>query len=807
MINYMKKHYYFAYTLIFIILFVIIFCSFFLKGNSLVHMADGFNQYYPAYIYICRYIRETFISLISGQGIPSFDFSIGFGDDVIGTLNYYGLGELLYLPMAFFPVKYAAYSFSFLTALKLYLSGITFSIYAFRKFHNKYAVLAGSMIYSFSSWALFYGLQFPSMAYAMLLFPLIMAGLDTLLEDNSCKKLSPLFIISLFLQALSGFYFLWADAVFCLIYYLINCFCNFHNWKFFFRKTINILFHSLLGIGMAGILLIPALIAYFNSSRPGRRSLSLQDLLIPNFEILFQQIKHLITPPGYEAGLGLPLLVIISFFGLFYFKKQFRVLKIVFILFLSGYFIPLTGSLMNGLSYSTDRWTYQLFFLSTLVTSCFLSNYQFHKKRTNEILCILCLMNIAMNGFFNNGPVSIGGRGWSACFLSFEDLSQISDSLYARSILPSTDTSNNFYRIDMDDTTINASLIFDNYSTNSYYSITNNSIYEFYTNMLISPSYTGSFCFQGLDKRQSLNMLLSVQKYLDKTIDNTVCDNPYYLPLGFTYDSYVAASELSSTDALLKSHITTDTVILDNVEENFPLKKYDVKQAFDDIQEIPVSWSKSDADHSISIIFDSLSPSTDYEYYVYLSNFAYSDSDTEYFDISVCDKAIRLFPEQGASHDISTYLVKISNNSIALLNGKIELLLPDNSNFTLGDAKLYKLNVSSYANAYEKHRESTLGNVKIEANKVTGTISTDSTKLLFMSIPYSEGWHCYVDGVPAHVYRADYGFSAIILSPGSHEITWSYTTPGNHLGVCLSGIGFICFIFAVIFQNRKKPAD
>lgn len=151
MINYIKKHYYLAYTLTFIVLFTFIFCSFFLKGNSFVNLSDGFNQYYPAYIYICRYIKETCLSFLSGNGISTFDFSLGFGDDILGTLNYYGLGEILFLPMSIIPEKYAAYSFSFLTVLKIYLSGIAFSYYALHKSHNKSATLTGSMIYAFSS--------------------------------------------------------------------------------------------------------------------------------------------------------------------------------------------------------------------------------------------------------------------------------------------------------------------------------------------------------------------------------------------------------------------------------------------------------------------------------------------------------------------------------------------------------------------------------------------------------------------------------------------------------------------------------
>lgn len=460
---------------------------------------------------------------------------------------------------------------------------------------------------------------------------------------------------------------------------------------------------------MAGVIFIPALFAYFNSSRPERNDFSLLTMLIPDCETLVQRIIHFVTPPGYETGLGLPLLVIISFGGIILSKKQFRVLKITYILFMIGYFIPLAGSLMNGFSYSTDRWTYQLFFLSALTVSCFLNNYKFRKIKTKEYLCLFCLLNIAVNGFINNGPVALGGCGWSACFKSYEDLSQISNSLYARSSQTDKYSTDDFYRLDINDTTINASLIFNNNSTNSYYSITNNAVNEFYTNMLISPSYFSSFCFQGLDSRQSLNMLMSVQKYMDKTNPDTALTNPFCLPLGFTYDTYTTSSELSSSDALLKSHIVSNTVILDDDAGNIPLQKYDLTLVADDIQQIPVSLAKAPADNSIIIEFDSFIPSSDFEYYLYLTDFTCSDTSMEYVDIGVCDKTIRLFSQNNTTTDSANdYLIKISNNCSVWKNGMIKIELPNEGNFSFEDARLHALNISNYADAYTSHQESAL---------------------------------------------------------------------------------------------------
>jgi hypothetical protein len=40
------------------------------------------------------------------------------------------------------------------------------------------------------------------------------------------------------------------------------------------------------------------------------------------------------------------------------------------------------------------------------------------------------------------------------------------------------------------------------------------------------------------------------------------------------------------------------------------------------------------------------------------------------------------------------------------------------------------------------------------------------------------GWQVSVDGAPAVALRADGLFRAVVIGPGSHEVTWQYT-PGS----------------------------
>ena len=94
--------------------------------------------------------------------------------------------------------------------------------------------------------------------------------------------------------------------------------------------------------------------------------------------------------------------------------------------------------------------------------------------------------------------------------------------------------------------------------------------------------------------------------------------------------------------------------------------------------------------------------------------------------------------------------------------------------------------------------------VAFETNKITGDISMSEDGLLFMSLPYSEGWQATVDGEKAEVLQADVAYSAIRLKEGNHHVVLTYTTPWYKAGlICtiLATMGFICL---VVFTERRK---
>ena len=101
-----------------------------------------------------------------------------------------------------------------------------------------------------------------------------------------------------------------------------------------------------------------------------------------------------------------------------------------------------------------------------------------------------------------------------------------------------------------------------------------------------------------------------------------------------------------------------------------------------------------------------------------------------------------------------------------------------------------------------------LQDLKLETNRMSAklTLDSDDPKLAFFSIAYTPGWSVKVDGAPAEVVRADTAFMAVeVAGKGTHEIEWSYMTPGLVTGAYMSLAGLLaCLAVVLLFRFVKK---
>ncbi|MCM1103707.1 MAG: YfhO family protein [Clostridium sp.] len=209
-----------VYTLAFCVMFCAVFGVFYTTGHSIIRTCDGLNQYYTALSYYGELLRTIIKNLFAFRQtvIPMFDLNIGYGGDILTTLHYYGIGEPLSLLSVFFAPESMEACYFFLFVLRLYLAGLFFAMFCRRHGHRTSGIILGSMIYVFSGYTLYLVTNYILFAIPLICLPLIFMGIDDVLE----KKRAYLYIVSVFLSAISSFYFFYMMSIIMVLYAVVR---------------------------------------------------------------------------------------------------------------------------------------------------------------------------------------------------------------------------------------------------------------------------------------------------------------------------------------------------------------------------------------------------------------------------------------------------------------------------------------------------------------------------------------------------------------------------------------------------------
>ena len=200
-----KADFYILYTIVFAVISLFIYGCFYFNGKSLIWSHDGVPQHINALAYYGKYLRNVLKTLVIDHKIffPMWDMHIGFGSDILTTLHYYVIGDPLTLLSVFVPEKNTEILYEILIFLRIYLAGITFSIYCFYRKNPKQATFIGSLVYIFAGWTIYASMKHPYFSNPMIYLPLVLMGIEKVYK----KEKPHLFICATAVAAMSSFYF------------------------------------------------------------------------------------------------------------------------------------------------------------------------------------------------------------------------------------------------------------------------------------------------------------------------------------------------------------------------------------------------------------------------------------------------------------------------------------------------------------------------------------------------------------------------------------------------------------------------
>ena len=373
MIKEQRKYCYGVYTLMFLLMCIVAFLPFFTEGKSFVWGAgveDGLSQHFSALAYYGEALREFFRNLLAGHPkLVMWDMSLGYGADILSTLNYYAIGDPLNLLYGFVSPKNTETMYDFMILLRMYLAGITFIMYARKMKKRSYGTVIGALVYVFSGFCFRLGLRHPFFINPMIYFPLLCLGIEKIYQ----RERPYVFIFAVCVSAMSNYYFLYMLTIFAVIYAWIRFYkyTEENKMKNFFLTILKFGMYYTLGIAMAAVILLPSVIGFLGNGRYGN-GVDWKSLIVYPGKYYLLLIENFIGygNMGSNTNAGyLPIVGIVVLFTLFSQRMKHKKYRVAFIASIIALILPIFGYAFNGFSYANNRWAFALSFIVALLTA------------------------------------------------------------------------------------------------------------------------------------------------------------------------------------------------------------------------------------------------------------------------------------------------------------------------------------------------------------------------------------------------------------------------------------------------------
>lgn len=191
----------------FIMLLLYAFSGVYPFGSGTTAVTDGVGQYIP-------FLAE-FAEKIGTGGSLFFTWHAGRGVNFWVNIAYY-LASPLNILAAFFKPGETDKAFALISLIQIVLSSFTFSLFLKYQYKKKdVSIVIFSLLWAFSGFMIG-AMTFTAWFYSIIYFPLVILGLQRLMEGKS----GILYTVFLALSIVSNFYIGWITCIFCIIYFI-----------------------------------------------------------------------------------------------------------------------------------------------------------------------------------------------------------------------------------------------------------------------------------------------------------------------------------------------------------------------------------------------------------------------------------------------------------------------------------------------------------------------------------------------------------------------------------------------------------
>jgi uncharacterized membrane protein YfhO len=322
-------------------------------GKSVVWRVDGFFEHFPGLYFVNTWLRGLLAHPTGG--LPLWSWHLGLGADVIGTLAPFTVGDPFVLLTLFFPMRQMEAAYLFIFFARIVCAGLFSALY-FRKMGGRWlATTAGSLVYVFATYLFSAGLHHPYFIDALVFLPLLLLGVEDVLRTKRPYAL----VGAVFVAALCNFYFFYMQAIVTVIYAVVRYIELTPKGERIRRLPVDggrAAGSFLLGCMLASPVMLPALEAFFTSSRAGTHE---PFGLLYSLHRYGSMLVHL-SSPGAATGssyLGFSPVAFVLL-PILFMRRGNATIKWMTGLLAAFIALPFFGFVFNGFNFPSNRFAF-----------------------------------------------------------------------------------------------------------------------------------------------------------------------------------------------------------------------------------------------------------------------------------------------------------------------------------------------------------------------------------------------------------------------------------------------------------------
>ena len=798
------------------------FIPFIINGSGYFIFFGDFNvQQIPFYQYCHEAVRS---------GDIFWSWNTDLGANFIGSYSFYLLGSPFFWLTLPFPNHVVPYLMGPLLILKFSCAALTAYLFIRRFTSRSESAMIGGLLYAFSGFSV-YNIFFNHFHEAIVFFPLLLLALELFISE----KRRGLLICAVFICCLSNYFFFFGMVVFTVIYWFVRTLSG--SFKFRFGEFLLMIFECIMGVALTAAVMFPTFIEVMQNSRVDSFISGWSAVLYGKEQIFLNVIECFFFPPDLPArpvffpnadvkwsslGGWLPLFGMTGTVVWLLSQKKGTWLRRLLVILIFMALIPGLNSAFSMFNTSYyARWFFMPVLMMSLATALALEDTEVDWHCAWKWCLGITLAFVAVIGFtptIKDGKVTNIGLYTDASFIYgiFRKLGAklgIADA-------GDTDTAiGNYY--DLRFWVTCAIAVVSLLAVKALIPIINekkSSVFKPIIALIcvISVSYSAFFIASGQFHSYDIDDVV-IEDLIEGEVELDLDED------GFArvdvYDGvdntglYLGLPSINFFHSIVPAGIT-EFYKLCGVTRTVGSRPDTTQPAIRSLLSVKylldpeIDSSEEFADSSGS------TKMSGYTYYGTQNDYLIYKNDN-YVPMGFAYKYY--MDEETATASGTNRVSHMMLKALLVENDDIEYISQYLTNFTDDyycsgheSDKLPAVFTSlSLTNDCDALRLDTVDSFKYSSSGFSATSDYTEDRVVFFSVPYSEGWTAYVNGNETRIIKANKGFMAIVVPAGECTIDFSYETPGLKSGIIVTAVAaavMLVYLVTIMVKRRIRPA-